>query len=159
MILLDILQGAITIASAIMVAFAGALLTLALWAFRLLNSMQGRVTALETKLAPFDPERVATTNARMEILWEQYLFEGVPNIRRRVGPPGNPMLKERWDELLVKLEREALLDDEAEELLAALLKRREQARAEDDPVTIMLLGPGIVLTKWQLKEKELREQK
>ena len=69
------------------------------------------------------------------------------------------MLKERWDELLERLEREALPDNEAEELLAALLKRREQAKAEDDAVTMMLLGPGIALTKWQLKEKELREQK
>ena len=69
------------------------------------------------------------------------------------------MLQERWDELLTKLERDQLRDDEAEELLAALLKRREQAKEEDDVVTNMLLGPGIVLTKWQLKEKELRERK
>ena len=68
------------------------------------------------------------------------------------------MLKERWDELLEKLEKEIISDEEAEELLSALLKRREQAREEDDAVTMMLLGPGIVLTKWQLKEKELREQ-
>ena len=69
------------------------------------------------------------------------------------------MLKERWDELLEKLERDRLPDDEAEELLEALLKRREQALDQDDVETIMLLGHGIVLTKWQLKEKELREQK
>ena len=66
-------------------------------------------------------------------------------------------MQERWDELLLKLERDELADDEAEELLAALIKRREQAKDEDDMVTNMLLGPGIVLTKWQLKEKELRE--
>lgn len=69
------------------------------------------------------------------------------------------MLKERWDELLAKLEKDKLPDDEAEELLEALLKRREQAMDEDDVESIMLLGHGIVLTKWQLKEKELREQK
>ena len=68
------------------------------------------------------------------------------------------MLQERWDELLLKLERDELPDHEAEELLSALLKRREQAKQEDDVVTNMLLGPGIILTKWQIKEKELREQ-
>ena len=68
------------------------------------------------------------------------------------------MLQERWDELIGKLEKNQLPDDEAEELLAAFLKRREQALQEDDMETIMLLGHGIVLTKWQLKEKELREQ-
>ena len=69
------------------------------------------------------------------------------------------MLKERWDELIAKLEKDKLPDDEAEELLTALLKRREQAMDEDDVESIMLLGHGIVLTRWQLKEKELREQK
>jgi len=69
------------------------------------------------------------------------------------------MLQERWEELLTKLEQDEIRDEEAQELLAALLKRREQAKEEDDVVTNMLLGPGIVLTKWKLKEKELREQK
>lgn len=59
----------------------------------------------------------------------------------------------------MKLERDELADDEAEELLAALLKRRDQAKDENDVFTNTLLGPGIVLTRWQLKEKELREQK
>ena len=144
MILLDIPQGAITIASAILVALVGAILTLGVWVFRLLYSIQGRLTAQET---------------RMDILWEEYKSEGIPNLRRGADPPGNPMLQERWDELLTKLERDQLGDDEAEELLAALLKRREQAKEEDDVMTNMLLGPGIVLTRWQLKEKELRERK
>ena len=69
------------------------------------------------------------------------------------------MLKERWDELIIKLEKDRLPDDEAEELLNALLKRRDQALEEDDVETIMLIGHGIVLTRWQIKEKELREQK
>ena len=69
------------------------------------------------------------------------------------------MSQKRWDEVLIKLEREELADEEAEELLAALLKRREQAEEEDDMVINLLLGPGIILTKWQLKEKELRESK
>ena len=158
MILLDIPQGAITIASAILVVLVGALLTLAIWIFRLLYSIQGRLTVLETKLEPIDPDKVMTTNARMEILWEQYRIEFMPRLRQRVSPPENPMLKERWAELLTKLEKNRLPDDEAEELLIALLKRRDQALEEDDVETITLLGHGIVLTKWQLKEKELREQ-
>ena len=68
------------------------------------------------------------------------------------------MLQEPWDEILLKLERDELLDHEAEELLVALLKCREQAKQDDDVETNMLLRPGIVLTKWQLKEKELREK-
>ena len=159
MILLDIPQGASTIGAAILVAFAGAILTLSIWAFRLLYSIQGRLTALESKLGPIDSESVGTTNARMEILWEQYRIEFMPRLRQRVSPPENPMLKERWDELLRKLENNRLPDDEAKELLAALVKRRDQAVEEDDVETITLLGHGIVLTKWQLKEKELREQK
>lgn len=159
MILLDIPQGAITIAAAILVAFTGAILTLAVWVFRLLYSIQGRLTTLENRLEPLEPDQVMTTNARMEILWEQYRIELMPRLRQRVTPPENPMLKDRWEELLTKLEKDKLPDDEAEELLAALLKRRDQALVEDDIETITLLGHGIVLTKWQLKEKELREQK
>lgn len=159
MILLDIPQGAITIASAILVALVGGLIALAVAIFRLLYTIQGRLTALESLVPPKDAQQIRITNARMEILWEQYLYEGVRNVRRGVDPPGNPMLKERWDELLEKLEKEIITDNEAEELLSALLKRREQAKAEDDAVTMMLLGPGIVLTKWQLKEKELRESR
>ena len=158
MILLDIPSGVVTFGAAILVALVGALLTLAIWMFRLLYSIQGRVTALETKLTPVEPEKVAATNARMEILWEQYRIEFMPRLRQRVSPPENPMLKERWEELIMKLEKDQLPDDEAEELLKALIKRRDQALEEDDVDTIMLLGHGIVLTKWQLKEKELREQ-
>ena len=159
MILLDIPQGAITIASAVLVAVIGTILPLAIWVLRLLYSIQGRVTALETKLAPIDMGTVANTNARMEILWEQYRIELMPRLRQTVSPPENPMLKERWDELITKLEKDRLPDVEAEELLNALLKRRDQALEEDDIETIMLLGHGIVLTRWQIKEKELREQK
>lgn len=66
-------------------------------------------------------------------------------------------LPDGWDELPLQRERERdeLQDDEAEELLAALLKRREQAKEEADVTTSMLLGPGIVLTEGQFKEKEL----
>ena len=144
MILLDIPQGVATLAAAVLAAIVLVMLTVSSFGFRYLISIQGRLTAQET---------------RMDIIWEEYKSEGIPNLRRGADPPGNPMLQERWDELLTKLERDQLRDDEAEELLAALLKRREQAKDEDDVVTNMLLGPGIVLTKWRLKEKELREQK
>ena len=38
------------------------------------------------------------------------------------------MLQEPWDEILLKLERDELLDHEAEELLVALLRCRGQAK-------------------------------
>ncbi len=69
------------------------------------------------------------------------------------------MKQERWNELTHKLHKDELSDDEAEEFLAALLKREEQARDEKDIAALAILGPGIILTRWQLKEKELREQK
>ncbi len=68
------------------------------------------------------------------------------------------MLQERWYELITKLEQDELPPEEAEEPLAALLKRREQAKEEDHVVTNMLLGPGIILIKGQLKERELRKK-
>ena len=158
MIILDIPQGAVTFASAVLAALVLVIVTFEVWVLRLLFSIQGRLTTLEPKMAPLDTEQVITTSARMEILWEQYRIEMMPRLRQRVSPPENPMLKERWDELISKLENDKLPDDEAEELLEALLKRREQALGEDDVESILLLGHGIVLTKWQLKEKELREQ-
>jgi hypothetical protein len=42
--------------------------------------------------------------------------------------------------------------------LAALLKREEQAREENDRASIAILNPGIILTQWQLKEEELQER-
>ena len=155
MILLDIPQGVVTFAS----SFLAAIVVILVAAFGFALSLHGRLKKMETVVEPLDPYRLATTDARMEILWEEYKFEGIQNLRRGTSPPGNPMLQERWDELLLKLERDELKDDEAEELLAALLKRRDQAKEEDDVITSMLLGPGIVLTKWRLKEKELREQR
>ena len=69
------------------------------------------------------------------------------------------MEQERWNEFSEKLHREELSDEEAEEFLAALLKREGQAREEKDLAALAIIGPGNMLTKWQLKEKELREQK
>ena len=147
----------VTFASAVMAAIA----TFIIAAIGFALSIHGRVKALENDVQRNKPhtDAIPTLAARTEILWEEYKLEGIPNLRRGASPPGNPMLQERWEELLTKLERDEILDEEAQELLAALLKRREQAKEEDDVVTNMLLGPGIVLTKWKLKEKELREQK
>ena len=64
------------------------------------------------------------------------------------------MKQERWNELTNKLVQETLSDDEAQEFLAALLKREEQARNEKDLGTLAVLGHGIVLTKYRLREKE-----
>ena len=69
------------------------------------------------------------------------------------------MKQERWDELTFKLHKDELSDEEAEEFLSALLKREEQAREEKDIAALAIRGPGIILTRWQIKEKELREQK
>jgi hypothetical protein len=156
LVLLDIPQGAITVASAILVVFVGALLTLTIWIFRLLYSIQGRLTSLETKLGPYDERWLSTTDARTEILWGWYR-ERAPYLQT-MNPPENPMKQERWNELANKLHKDELTDEEAEELLSALLKREEQALQEKDTAALAILGPGIILTKWQLKERELREQ-
>ena len=64
MILLDIPQGAITIASAILVVVAGALVTFAAFLFRQLFSIRDRLKAVETKVEPFDVPRVGTSDWR-----------------------------------------------------------------------------------------------
>ena len=152
-ILLDIPQGVVTFGSAVMAALVmliGAAVGFAL-------SIHGRVRTLETRVTPNDAERMKTTNARMEILWE-LSRAGVLNLGA-LESPRNPMEQERWNELTYKLHKDELSDEEAEEFLAALLKRQEQAREEKDKAALAILGPGILLTRWQLKEKELREQK
>ena len=68
------------------------------------------------------------------------------------------MKQERWNELADKLSQDEISYDETEEFLSALLKREEQARDEKDLAALVILGSGIILAKWKLKEKELREQ-
>ena len=157
MILLDIPQGAITIASAILVLVGGGSITFAVFLLRQLFSLRERMATLETKVEPLDTRKVADANARMDILWDLYRA-GTLNLDT-LESPRNPMKQERWNELAYKLHKDELSDDEAEEFLAALLKREEQAREEKDVPALAILGPGIILTTWQLKEKELREQK
>jgi hypothetical protein len=156
-IILDIPQGAVTIASAIIVVFAGALVTFLAFIFRMLFSIRDRLKAVEILVPPNDARQMKTTNARMEILWE-LSRAGVLNLGT-LESPRNPMKQERWNELTYRLHKDELSDEEAEEFLAALLRREEQAREEKDIAALAILGPGILLTKWQLKEKELREQK
>ena len=157
LILLDIPQGAITIASAILVVVGGALVTFAVFFIRELFSVKERLKGVETQVTPSDAERMKTANIRVEILWDLYRA-GTLNLET-LESPRNPMEQERWNELTYKLHKDELSDDEAEEFLAALLKREEQAREEKDTAALAILGPGILLTRWQLKEKELREQK
>ena len=113
--------------------------------------------AVETMLTPNDAQEMKSTNARMEIVWDWYK-QWARNLRAMQAPE-NPMKQERWNELADKLHLEQLSDEEAEELLSALLRREEQAVEERDLAALAILGPGIILTRWQLKEKELREQK
>ncbi len=153
MIILDIPQGVITFAS----AFLASLVAIVVAAFGFMLSIHGRLRAVETQVTPNDAQQLKNTNARMEILWELYRT-GILNLGT-LESPRNPMKQERWNELTYKLHKDELSDDEAEEFLAALLKREEQAREEKDLPALAILGPGIILTKWQLKEKELREQK
>jgi uncharacterized membrane protein YhiD involved in acid resistance len=157
MIILDIPQGAITVASAILVAAAAGFVTFGVFVLRLLLSIQDRVKAVETMLTPNDAQEMKSTNARMEIVWDWYK-QWARNLRAMQAPE-NPMKQERWNELADKLHLEQLSDEEAEELLSALLRREEQAVEERDLAALAILGPGIILTRWQLKEKELREQK
>ena len=157
MILLDIPQGAITIASAILVVAGGALVTFAIFLVRQLFSIRDRLKTVETQATPDDVEQMKITNAKMEVLWEWHI-QWTGNLRV-MGAPENPMQQERWNELADKLHQQELSDEEAEEFLAALLRREEQAREEKDIAALAILGPGIILTKWRLKEKELREQK
>ena len=161
MILLDIPQGTITIASAILVAFAGALLTLAIWAFRLLYSIQGRLTALESGVNGLQaadlPRRVSALEPQVSLILD-FIKNGQITNLPGVSAPGNPMTQERWDELAGKLHREEISEEEAREFLAALLERREQAIREKDTATLVILGAGIAFTEWQLKEMERREQ-
>ena len=153
MIILDIPQGVITFASAFLASLAAVVVA----AFGFMLSIHGRLKAAETRVTPNDAEQMRATNARMEILWELFRA-GILNLGT-LESPRNPMKQERWNELTLKLHKDELSDGEAEEFLAALIRREEQAREEKDVAALAILGPGIILTKWQLKEKELREQK
>ena len=153
MILLDIPQGVVTFAA----AFLAGLATIVVAAFGFMLSIHGRLKVLETRLAPLDADWLYMTNARMEILWERHKT-GTLNLGT-LESPRNPMEQERWNELAYRLHKDELSDDEAEEFLAALLKREEQARDEKDRAALAILDHGIILTKWQLKKKELRERK
>lgn len=159
MILLTIPQGMVTFGAAILSALILALVSLTFGLVRFALSVQGRLTALETRMDMIsryvDEGRISEVYARTDILWEHHKTE-TPSLII-VRPPENPMKQERWNELTNKLAQEEISYDEAEEFLAALLKRREQAIAEKDAATLVLLGHGIVMARWRLKQEELRE--
>ena len=154
-ILLNIPQGVVTFGSAVMAALVmliGASVGFAL-------SIHGRVKALETEGRRNRPhtDQLPEMIAKTEILWDWY--KQWATSLRIMGAPENPMKQERWNELSDKLSQDEISYDEAEEFLSALLKREEQARDEKDLAALVILGSGIILAKWKLKEKELREQK
>ena len=166
MILLSIPQGMVTFGAAILSALILALVSLTFGLVRFALSVQGRLTALETRVdmisGYIDERRIAEGRisevyARTDILWEHHKTETPTLII--VRPPENPMKQERWNELTNKLAQEEISYDEAEEFLAALLKRREQAIAEKDAATLVLLGHGIVMARWRIKQEELREMR
>ena len=162
LVLLDIPQGVVTFASAVLAAFVLVIVTLASFGFRLLYSIQGKLAVVKTSMAILErqdiPRRVAALEPQVELIWPSFRHGQIPNLRG-VPAPGNPMAQERWDELARKLDKEVLTEEEAREFHAALLERREQAIQEKDTATLVIVGAGIAFTEWQLKEKELREQK
>ena len=170
-ILLNIPEGVVNLASAILAAIVLVILTLAGLGFRLLYTMQGRISGVDSMVADL---RSANLQGRVSALEPQVSLVldfikngqlvGLPG----VPAPGNPMTQGRWDELAGKLHREEITEDEAREFLAALLERQEQAIREKDTATLVILGAGITFAKWRLgesdwqlqqKERELREQK
>lgn len=142
MILLDIPQSAVTLATTVFSVTAVAGLAVAGFAFRYLIAHNGRLSVLETKIDP-----VWDSINRRQVIY-------LPT----VPAPENPMKQERWDELALKLHKEQITEDEAREFLAALLKREAQAMREKDTATLVVVGAGIAFTEGQLKEKE-REKK
>ena len=37
--------------------------------------------SLESRLEPLDLQKLATTNAKTDIIWDEYKLEGIPNLR------------------------------------------------------------------------------
>ena len=153
-ILLNIPQGVVTFGSAVMAAlvmFIGASVGFAL-------SIHGRVKALESDVqhSRSHTDQLPEMIAKTQILWDWY--KQWATSLRIMGAPENPMKQERWNELADKLSSDEISEDEAKEFLSALLKREEQAREEKDLAALVILGSGIILAKWKLKEKELKEQ-
>ena len=161
MILLSIPQGMVTFGAAILSALILALVSLTFGLVRFALSVQGRLTALETRMDMIsryiDEGRISEVYTRTDILWAHHMRETPGLIILR--PPENPMKQERWNELTNKLAQEEISYEEAEEFLAALLKRREQAIKEKDAFALVLVGHGIVLAQWRIKQEELREMR
>lgn len=161
MILLSIPQGMVTIGAAILSALILALVSLTFGLVRFALSVHGRLTALETRMDGIsryvDEGRISEVYVRTDILWAHHMRKTPGLIILR--PPENPMKQERWNELTNKLAQEEISYDEAEEFLAALLKRREQAIEEKDAFALVLLDSGIIMAQWRIKQEELREMR
>ena len=170
-VFLTIPDGVVTLASAILAAIVLVILTLAGLGFRLLYSIQGRLSKSDSIVADLRAanlqERVSALEPQVSLVVD-FIRNGQLASLPGVPAPGNPMAQERWDELAGKLHREEITENEAREFLSALLERREQAIREKDTATLVILGAGITFTRWQLgesewqlqqKEKELRESK
>ena len=161
MILLNIPQDVVTFGAAILSALILAIASLTVGLFRVAISVHSRLTGVETRVEIIrgyaDERRIYDVYSRTDILWEHHK-SGAPNLII-LRSPENPMKQERWNELTNKLVQETLSDDEAQEFLAALLKREEQAKNEKDLGALAVLEHGIVLTQYRLREKEPRKSR
>lgn len=140
MILLDIPQGVVTLASAVLAAVITVAGSFGIVAVGVALSFQRRLTALEAEV------RELRNNQR----------ESRVPYPRNIDPPGNPMQQERWDELTKKLNLDLLSDDEAQELHAAFVQRHKQAREENDKVTMVLMRDAMRATEVQIHLAEIR---
>ena len=140
MILLDIPQGVVTLASAVFAASIAVVGSLGAAAVGMALSFQRRITAVEVELGEL-------RNSQREA---RFIFS------QNIDPPGNPMKQERWDELLKKLELGLLLDEETQELKGALKQRRRQAREENDKTTMVIMSDALRATEVQIHLAELR---
>ncbi len=114
-----------------------AVLTLAILLLRGALSIERRVANLETKVEPF---------------WE-FVRQSVPVVLQGIKPAGNPISAERWQELLVKLQKDSLSSNEARELNAAFLEQQEEAKKKNDVALLIALGLGMALLTSMLKQK------
>lgn len=140
MLLLDIPQGVVTLASAILAAWIAVAGSFGVAVVGIALSFQRRLTAVEVELREL-------RNIQQE---SRFLYP------RNIDPPGNPMKQERWDELLKKLELRLLSYEEAHELNAALKQRRRQAREENDKVAMALMSDALRSTEVQIHLADLQ---
>ena len=140
MILLDIPQGVVTLASAVLAAVITIAGTFGVAAVGVALSFQRRLTALEAEM-----RELRNNQRESRVLYP-----------RNIDPPGNPMQQERWDELVKKLHLDLLSNDEAQELHGAFVQRHKQAREENDKVAMVLMRDAMRATEVQIHLAEIR---